>query len=61
MKFFKFIKHNKIESCFMLLVLIFGFLYFVVYMTHSREMWYDEMFRQVNVVLTEVMKIGGLE
>lgn len=57
MRFFNFIKKYKVETIFILLIMFFGYLYFVVYMTKSRVLWYNDMVNQINYIVYELTHI----
>lgn len=58
MRFIKQIKPNIVDVTFILLVLLFFYIYFVVYMTYSRAVWYDEMIKQIVILYHELISIG---
>lgn len=59
MKFLNFVKNNKVEIVFLLLVTFFFYLYFVVYMTPSKHAWYVEMNNQIDALIFELNHIGN--
>jgi len=56
MKFIAYTKKYKIEIIFVLLILFFGYMYFIVYLTPSRTAWYNYMFNQIQIIKDEIMK-----
>lgn len=58
MRFFKYIKKYRVELITLSLIAIFGYLYFVIYMTPSRLAWYNEMYRQIKILIFEIINIG---
>ncbi len=61
MKFMKYIKDHIITILFIVLVLTFGFLYYIVYRTQSRVAWYNEMHTQSENMITEFKDAVGIK
>ena len=59
MKFSRFVKSNAAEIVFLVLIAVFFYLYFVVYMTPSKSVWYVQMYDQINAFYFEITHIGN--
>jgi uncharacterized membrane protein (DUF373 family) len=54
MQSIKFIKAHLLEIIFFVLVLVCLYIYFVVYLTTSRTVWYDVMWQQLHVFVNGI-------
>jgi hypothetical protein len=48
MRFIRYLGKYKVDIAFLALIAIFGYIYFVVYLTPDRITWYDAMFNQAH-------------
>lgn len=58
MRFLKFVRSHATEIVFYILVLTFLYIYFVVYLSPSRVTWYNEMLKQIEIIINVVKEIG---
>jgi len=52
-------KDKVVEILLLALIAACFYVYFVVYLTNSREAWYHEMFKQLKIVVNALTGIGG--
>ena len=57
MRFLRFINKYKIEVIFTLLIIAFFFMYFVVYLTPSKQAWYVEIYNQFDYINYEIIRL----
>lgn len=56
-KLLRFAKHYWIDGMFLGLVVLFGFLYFVVYMTPGKAAWYRDSFDQLRSAVAKRIEL----
>jgi len=60
MKYLKYIKKPSPDAIFISMIVIFGCIYFIVYRTQDRVIWYNESYKQLNILFQELRNIVGL-
>lgn len=56
MRYMRQISKYKVDIAFLVLVAVFGYIYFVVYLTADRVTWYDAMFNQAHNLFDLIIK-----
>ena len=57
MRFLKSIKSYWPDYAFLSLIVVFGLLYFTVYMTPSKAAWYQAMYQEMRVALHGIVTL----
>lgn len=57
MRFTKFVKDHGAEMFFFGLIIFFAFVYFSIYKTMSREAWYTEMRKQIDISINVIKEL----